>query len=174
MTGELDAALDLIAEVPDFPEPGVRYKDVTPMLADPKGLHVVTDALAETLPADVELIAGVEARGFVFAASVAYRRGVGMLPLRKSGKLPRVSAGVKYDLEYGTAQLELPAETVRPGQRIAVIDDVLATGGTLGAACDLVEKSGAEVAAISVVLELAVLSGRAALPGRPVHVLRTA
>ncbi len=173
MTMRLERALDLISEVPDFPEPGVRYRDVTPLLADPDGFAAVTEALAAEIPDDVELAAGIEARGFVFAASIDQARGLGMLALRKPGKLPKVAAEVSYQLEYGSARLELPADTVRPGARIALVDDVLATGGTLSAAGRLIESVGATVASVSVVLELAELDGRLGLTDRKVHALRT-
>lgn len=171
---ELEAALDLIAEVPDFPEPGVRYRDITPMLADPEAFHAVTEGIAATLPGEVDLVAGVEARGFVFAAAVAYSRGLGVLPLRKPGKLPKVAERVSYRLEYGTAGLELPADTVPAGNRVAVIDDVLATGGTVLAACQLLEAVGATVPVVAVALELADLAGRDALSAWNVQALRTA
>lgn len=168
----LEAALDLVAEVPDFPEPGVRYRDITPMLADPAALRAVTEALGAALPGGVDLVAGVEARGFVFAAAVAYSRGLGVLPLRKPGKLPKVAERVSYRLEYGTGGLELPADTVRAGSRVAIIDDVLATGGTVRAGSRLLETAGAEVPIVAVALELAGLGGREALAARNVHALR--
>lgn len=169
---DLDAALGLIAEVPDFPEPGVLFRDLSPLFAHGAGLQAVTDALAATVPGDVELLAAVEARGFVLAAAVGYARGLGVVLVRKPGKLPNVAGRVDYALEYGTATLELPAGIVPAGQKVAVIDDVLATGGTVGAASRLLEEAGAEVTGISVVLELAALGGRAALAGRPVRALQ--
>ncbi|GHF67469.1 adenine phosphoribosyltransferase [Amycolatopsis bartoniae] len=170
---ELDAALGLIADVPDFPEPGVLFRDLSPLFASGPGFRAVADALAGTLSPEVELLAAVEARGFVLAAAVGYARGLGVVLVRKPGKLPSVAGRVDYALEYGTASLELPEDVVAPGAHVAVVDDVLATGGTVNAACELLEKAGAVVSGVSVVLELAALGGRAVLEGREVHALRT-
>ncbi|MDT8912457.1 adenine phosphoribosyltransferase [Amycolatopsis sp. PS_44_ISF1] len=170
---DLDQALGLIAEVPDFPEPGVLFRDLSPLFAHAAGFAAVTDALAGTLDPGVELLAGVEARGFLLAAAVGYARGLGVVLVRKPGKLPSVAGRVDYALEYGTASVELPAGIVRPGQRIAVLDDVLATGGTVAATGKLLEDAGAVVTGVSVVLELAGLGGRAVLGGRPVHSLQS-
>ncbi|SFK57550.1 adenine phosphoribosyltransferase [Amycolatopsis sacchari] len=169
---DLDAALGLIAEVPDFPEPGVLFRDLSPLFASGEGFRAVTDALAATVPPDVDLLAAVEARGFMLAAAVGYARGLGVVLVRKPGKLPSVAGRVDYALEYGTAALELPENVVAPDSRVAVVDDVLATGGTVQAACRLLEEAGAVVSGVSVVLELAALSGRSVLDGRPVHSLR--
>lgn len=168
----LDNALGLIAEVPDFPEPGVLFRDLTPLLANPEGFAAVVDALAGGLDPEVELLAAVEARGFLLAAAMGYSRGLGVVPVRKPGKLPSVAGRVDYALEYGTASLELPAGVVRPGQRVAVVDDVLATGGTAAAACRLFEEAGAEVVEVLVILELAALGGRAVLADRKVRTLQ--
>ncbi|WP_328610535.1 adenine phosphoribosyltransferase [Amycolatopsis sp. NBC_00345] len=170
---DLEKALGLIAEVPDFPEPGVLFRDLSPLFADAAGFAAVTGALAATLDPRAELLAGVEARGFLLAAAVGYARGLGVVLVRKPGKLPLVAGRVDYALEYGTASVELPAGIVRPGQRIAVLDDVLATGGTVAATGKLLEDAGAEVTGISVVLELAALGGREVLGGRSVHSLQT-
>ncbi|KAA9154805.1 adenine phosphoribosyltransferase [Amycolatopsis acidicola] len=171
---DLDAALGLIAEIPDFPEPGVLFRDLSPLFASADGFKAVTDALAATVEPDVELLAAVEARGFMLAAAVGYARGLGVVLVRKPGKLPSVAGRVEYALEYGTASLELPAGVVAPGSRVAVVDDVLATGGTVDAACRLLEEAGASVSGISVVLELAGLDGRAVLAGRKVSALQAA
>jgi adenine phosphoribosyltransferase len=171
---ELDDALRLITEVPDFPEPGVLFRDLSPLFASADAFAAVVDGLADTLDPDVELLAAIEARGFLLAAAVGYARGLGVVPVRKPGKLPMVAGRVSYDLEYGTATLELPAGTVQPGTRVAVIDDVLATGGTVRAATALLEDVGAKVTGVSVVVELADLGGRAALGERPVHALTVA
>jgi adenine phosphoribosyltransferase len=168
----IDKALDLIAEVPDFPEPGVLFRDLAPLFGSAEGFAAVVDALAATLDPRVELLAAVEARGFVLAAAVGYARGLGVALVRKPGKLPLVADRVDYQLEYGTATLELAAGSVEPGRHVAVVDDVLATGGTAVAACELIERSGGIVTGISVVLELAALHGRGRLEGRPVHALR--
>ncbi|NKQ52782.1 adenine phosphoribosyltransferase [Amycolatopsis sp. K13G38] len=168
----LDEALGLIAEIPDFPEPGVLFRDLSPLFAHGPGFAAVTDALAGTVEPDVELLAAVEARGFMLAAAVGYARGLGVVLVRKPGKLPSVAGRVDYALEYGTATLELPENVVRTGARVAVVDDVLATGGTVNAACTLLENAGGVVSGVSVVLELAALDGRAALGGRKVSSLQ--
>ncbi|MEU4672723.1 adenine phosphoribosyltransferase [Amycolatopsis sp. NPDC023774] len=169
---ELEKALGLIAEVPDFPEPGVLFRDLSPLFADGPGFATVVDALAGTLGPGVELLAGVEARGFLLAAAVGYARGLGVVLIRKPGKLPSVAGRVDYALEYGTASVELPADVVHPGRRVGVIDDVLATGGTVAATAKLLEDVGAVVDGVSVVLELAALGGRGVLAGRRVEALQ--
>ncbi|MCP2253944.1 adenine phosphoribosyltransferase [Prauserella aidingensis] len=168
----LDEALELIAELPDFPEPGVVFRDLTPLFGDPKAFSTVIDALAEAV-GDVDQLAAVEARGFVLAAAVAYAKGVGVTLVRKAGKLPSVGGSVDYELEYGTATLELPADAVRPGARVAIIDDILATGGTVAATQSLLAEAGAEVRSVAIVLELAALGGRERLGDAPLHVLKT-
>lgn len=170
---DLEAALGLITEVPDFPEPGVLFRDLSPLFAHGDGFAAVAEALAATVEPDVGLLAGVEARGFVLAAAVGHARGLGVVLVRKPGKLPAVAGRVDYALEYGMATLELPAGVIDPGARVTVVDDVLATGGTAGAACRLLEEAGASVAGISVVLELGALDGRIALGDRKVHSLLT-
>jgi len=158
----------LMREVPDFPEPGIQFKDLTPVLADAAGLAVVTDALA-AVAEDADLIAGIDARGFLLGAAVATRLGKGVLAVRKGGKLPPRVHGVTYDLEYGSATLEIPADGIElAGLRVVVIDDVLATGGTLAAAIELLRTGAATVTAAAVVLELSALNGRARLPDLPV------
>ncbi|WP_326836281.1 adenine phosphoribosyltransferase [Amycolatopsis rhabdoformis] len=169
---DLDKALGLIAEVPDFPEPGVLFRDLSPLFADGPGFAAVVDALAATIGPEAELLAGVEARGFLLAAAVGYARGLGVVLVRKPGKLPSVAGRVDYALEYGTASVELPAGVVHPGARVAVIDDVLATGGTVAATVKLLEDAGADVGGVSVVLELGALGGRAVLAGRQVSALQ--
>jgi adenine phosphoribosyltransferase len=169
---ELEKALGLIAEVPDFPEPGVLFRDLSPLFADAAAFRAVTDALASTLDPRVEALAGVEARGFLLAAAVGYARGLGVVLIRKPGKLPQVAGRVDYALEYGTATVELPAGVVHPGQRIAILDDVLATGGTVAATGKLLEDAGAVVDSVSVVLELAALGGRGVLGNRKIHALQ--
>lgn len=150
----------MIREVPDFPEPGVQFKDLTPLLADAEGLRAVTDALAATA-ADADLVAGLDARGFLLGAAVATRLGVGVLAVRKGGKLPPPVHSVTYQLEYGSATLEIPADGIDiAGRNVVIIDDVLATGGTLAAAMRLIEAGGANVLSAAVVLELAALGGR--------------
>jgi adenine phosphoribosyltransferase len=160
----------LIRDVPDFPEPGVVFRDITPVLADGEAFTAVSVALA-ALVGDADLVVGVEARGFLLGAAAALTAGTGIVPVRKAGKLPRVAASRSYDLEYGTATLELPADTIAPGTRVLVVDDVLATGGTALAACDLVAAVGAEVVGFAAMIELVALGGRARLGDVPVHAL---
>jgi adenine phosphoribosyltransferase len=173
---ELDRALGLIADVPDFPEPGVMFKDITPMLADHGALRAVVDALAaagrdEAGRPVVDKVLGMESRGFILGAPVALELGVGFVPVRKAGKLPRETHAVSYELEYGRATLELHRDAVRPGERVLLVDDVLATGGTARATVELVERCGAEVHGFAVLMELAFLPGRAALGEVPLTTL---
>jgi adenine phosphoribosyltransferase len=153
----------LIRDVPDFPKPGVTFKDLTPLLADAQALGEVVDAMADGVSCDA--VAGIEARGFMFAAPVAMALGVGFVPVRKPGKLPWHTVRREYELEYGVDALEVHADAVGPGDRILVVDDVLATGGTAEAACALLESLGASIAGVSVLVELAFLAGRARLEG---------
>jgi adenine phosphoribosyltransferase len=163
-------ATGLIRDVPDFPSPGILFRDITPLLADGPAFGAVVDAMAG--PArTADVIVGVEARGFLLGAAVAKAAGLGIVLVRKAGKLPRVAASRSYDLEYGTAILELPQESLQPGARVYVVDDVLATGGTLLASCDLLEHAGAKIIGIGVLLELLALDGRARLAGRDLHAL---
>ena len=164
-TTEVAAVIEsLMREVPDFPEPGIQFKDLTPVLADARGLSVVTDALAAVADG-ADLVAGIDARGFLLGAAVATRLGTGVLAVRKGGKLPPPVHGETYDLEYGTATLEIPADGMDlAGLRVLLIDDVLATGGTLGAAAKLLTAGGATLVGAAVVLELSVLGGRATVP----------
>ena len=162
----------LIRDVPDYPQVGVVFKDITPLLADGKAFAAVVDALAVTY-GPVDKVAGIEARGFIFAAPVANRLGVGFVPIRKQGKLPGATFAEDYDLEYGTATIEVLTDAFVPGERVLVIDDVLATGGTARATADLVQRAGARVAGLAVLLELSFLNGRAKLAGLPVSALLT-
>jgi adenine phosphoribosyltransferase len=176
---EIDTARDvaevialLTREVPDFPSPGVQFRDLTPLLADPDGLAAVTDALAE-IASGAELIAGVDARGFLLGGAVATRLGTGVLAVRKGGKLPPPVLSKTYTLEYGSATLEIPAEGLDlAGRSVIIIDDVLATGGTLAAAARLLDEAGAAVTGAAVVLELTDLRGRDAVAPLPVTSLR--
>jgi adenine phosphoribosyltransferase len=157
----------LIRAVPDFPEPGVQFKDITPLLADGPAFAALIDAWAGT-HRGVDVVAGVEARGFILAAPLAVQLGVGFVPVRKAGKLPGRTEQASYALEYGTATLEVTADAVRPGQRVLLVDDVLATGGTVAAAAELLERGGAEIVAVQVLMELTFLPGRERLAGREV------
>lgn len=155
-----------IRDVPDFPKPGVLFKDITPLLADAAAFGATIDHLAAHFEGHrVDRVLGVEARGFIIAAPVADRLGAGFVPVRKSGKLPWEVASQTYDLEYGTDLLQIHVDGVAPGQRVAIIDDVLATGGTAAATVALVELLGAEVAGLGFVIELAFLGGRERLTG---------
>lgn len=168
---EIPQLLDrLTALVPDFPAPGIAFRDLTPVFADGPALKATVDALVAPFAGRVDVVAGVEARGFVLAAAAAYALGVGMLPVRKAGKLPREVIAEEYALEYSTATLEVHPADLPAGCRVLLLDDVLATGGTLAAAARLVERAGWSLAGIAVLLELGGLGGRAAL-GRDVLAL---
>ena len=153
----------LVVDVPDFPQPGVTFKDVTPLLASAEGLAAAVEGLVASAPAAVDVVVGLEARGFLFGPPVALALGVGFVPIRKPGKLPRKAISVSYALEYGEETLTLHADALAPGTRVLVVDDVLATGGTAVAAAELVRRLGAEVVGVSVLLELTFLSGRSRL-----------
>jgi adenine phosphoribosyltransferase len=162
----------LVRDVPDYPQAGVVFKDITPLLADGKAFAAVIEALAETY-GPVDKVVGIEARGFILAAPVACRLGAGFVPIRKQGKLPGVTFAQEYDLEYGTATVEVLADAFEPSDRVLVIDDVLATGGTARATADLVQRAGAQVTGLAVLLELSFLNGRARLAHLPVSALLT-
>ncbi len=182
----LDELIASIAvDVPDFPEPGVVFRDLTPVFADAGAFRRVVDGLAAPVLTDprvaalrtadgdpgFDVVVGVEARGFLLAAAVALAAGTGVVPVRKAGKLPRERISADYSLEYGTATLELHTDSLTAGQRVLVVDDVLATGGTLEAAVGLVERLGAVVSAVAVVVELPALGGRQKLAPHSVHAL---
>jgi adenine phosphoribosyltransferase len=171
---DISALVDsLTREVADFPEPGIQFKDLTPLLADAHGLAAVTDALA-AVARGADLVAGIDARGFLLGAAVAIKLGTGVLAVRKGGKLPPPVYSESYSLEYGTATLEIPADGIEiAGRTIVIIDDVLATGGTVAAAARLLAKAGATVSGAAVVLELAALGGRDVLEPLPVTSLHT-
>ena len=158
----------LVQDVPDFPEPGVVFKDITPLLADGPALKAVVEHLAEQAPGPIDLVVGMEARGFILGAPVAVALGAGFIPVRKAGKLPRETLAGAYELEYGSAVLEVHPDTIRPGSRVLIVDDVLATGGTAAATRRLAHRLGAGVAGVGVVIDLSFLPWRAALAG--VHV----
>jgi adenine phosphoribosyltransferase len=161
-----------IRDVPDYPQPGVVFKDITPLLGDGQAFGAVIEALAATYP-PVDKVAGIEARGFILAAPVAARLGAGFVPIRKKGKLPGATLAQDYQLEYGTATVEVLTDAFDPADRVLVIDDVLATGGTARATADLVRRAGAQVAGIAVLLELSFLNGRAKLADLPLTALVT-
>src|SRR5262245_62115988 len=161
-----------VEDVPGFPQPGIVFKDMTPLFADGAAFREVVDAIvAHHGSGGFDVVVGIEARGFVLAAAVAYAAGVGVVPVRKAGKLPRAAYSAAYGLEYGEAILEVHMDAFLPGQRVLVVDDVLATGGTAEATLGLVEQAGGMVAGFCVVLELSFLAGRKRLGGRPVHAL---
>ena len=159
-----------IRHVPDFPKPGILFYDITTLLADAEGLRLALDALAAPyVGAGVDLVVGMESRGFIFGAALADRLGAGFVPVRKVGKLPARTVRVTYDLEYGSDSLEIHADAVTAGQRVLVVDDLLATGGTARATLDLLSGLGAEVVACAFLVELTFLQGRAKLGNTPVH-----
>lgn len=163
-----------IRDVPDFPKPGVLFKDIMPLLSSPPAFAHSIDALcARYAPGTVDVLAAAEARGFLFAAPMAVQMKTPLVPLRKPGKLPGETCSFKYDLEYGSAELHVHADAIKPGARVLLVDDVLATGGTMGAACKLVEQVGGVVVGCAFLIELSFLNGRAPLAGRDVFSLIT-
>ncbi|MFI1682529.1 MULTISPECIES: adenine phosphoribosyltransferase [unclassified Streptomyces] len=178
LAGVTELLLSRIRDVPDYPKPGVVFKDITPLLADPAAFAALTETLADlSVRHGATKIVGLEARGFILGAPVALRAGLGFIPVRKAGKLPGATLRQSYDLEYGSAEIEVHAEDLAAGDRVMVIDDVLATGGTAAASLDLVRRSGAEVAGVAVLMELGFLDGRRrleqALGGAPLEALIT-
>ena len=162
----------LIRDVPDFPEPGILFRDITPLLADPNALAAVTDQLADRYrDKKIDKIVGIESRGFIFGAPLACALGVGLVPARKPGKLPYKTVEESYTLEYGTNTICMHEDAVTKGDRVLVIDDLIATGGTLAATCNLVEKLGGEITEIAAIIELTFLNGRKLIGDRPLHVL---
>ncbi|UNK70572.1 adenine phosphoribosyltransferase [Microbacterium sp. H1-D42] len=159
MNPELARAESLIREIADYPSPGILFRDITPLLADAEALRVTTEALVEPFIGTFDVVAGVEARGFILAGAAAIAAGVGLVPIRKAGKLPQPAASVDYALEYGTATIEMH-DDLPAGTRVLLIDDVLATGGTLDAGRQIVERLGYTVAGISVLFEIDGLGGR--------------
>jgi adenine phosphoribosyltransferase len=165
----MDDLKALIREIPDYPKPGILFYDLTTLLKDPKGFHSLVDRLCDQYNGTkVDLVAGIEARGFIFAPALAYRLKAGFVPVRKPKKLPGKTTSVTYDLEYGTDQLDIHTDAVKPGQSVLICDDLLATGGTAAAAVKLIEQLGGKVAGAAFAVELGFLNGRAKLPG--IHV----
>ncbi|WP_405739200.1 adenine phosphoribosyltransferase [Streptomyces sp. NBC_00028] len=176
MTDIQELLLSRIRDVADYPEPGVMFKDITPLLADPAAFTALTDTLAEIAErTGATKIVGLEARGFILGAPVAVRADLGFIPVRKAGKLPGATLAQAYDLEYGSAEIEVHAEDLTGDDRILIVDDVLATGGTAEAAIQLIRRAGAEVAGLAVLMELGFLAGRPrlepALEGAPLEAL---
>jgi adenine phosphoribosyltransferase len=165
-------AVSLIRDIPDFPQPGILFRDITPVLADYEAFSEVVDAMTAAAKAlNPDLVVGIESRGFVFGAPIALRLGLGLAPVRKVGKLPHTRVKAEYALEYGTNTVEMHTDAVKPGQRVVIVDDLLATGGTAAAAASLVEQLGGVVAGYCFLIELTLLNGRDKLPGRHVNVL---
>src|SRR4051812_6089111 len=163
---------ELIRDIPDWPRPGVVFKDITPLLAEPKAFVSAVDGITDHFAAArIDKVIGVEARGFLFAAPVAYHFGAGLVPVRKPGKLPWEIERQEYELEYGTDLLEIHRDAVAPGERVLIVDDVIATGGTAAATANLVERLGGTVIGLTFVIELDFLHGRNKLPGHRVHSL---
>jgi adenine phosphoribosyltransferase len=162
----------LIREIPDYPKPGILFYDITTLLKDQRGFHSMVDKLCEHYNGKhVDVVAGIEARGFIFAPALAYRLGAGFVPVRKPKKLPWKTASVTYQLEYGTDQLEIHQDAIKSGQRVLICDDLLATGGTASAATTLVKKLGGDIAGVAFAVELSFLNGRSKLPGLDVFSL---
>ncbi len=165
---------DLIRNVPDFPLPGVQFKDITPLIGNGPAFQRVIDQLVDRYRGmHIDYVVGVESRGFIFSAPVAYRLGAGLVPVRKPGKLPADTYQVQYALEYGTNTLEIHRDALSPGARVLIVDDLLATGGTVGATIELVEKLGGDVVALAFLVELEFLSGRTRLEGRRIETVIT-
>jgi adenine phosphoribosyltransferase len=168
----MDNLKKLIREVPDFPKPGINFYDITTLLKNPTGLRLTVDALAAEFENNsVDLVLGIEARGFIFAPALAYHLGAGFVPVRKPGKLPAEKSSISYALEYGTDTLEMHRDAIVEGQRVIIADDLLATGGTARAVIDLVEKQGGKVVGLVFVVELEFLPGRQKLSGYDVRSL---
>jgi len=173
VTDSIDLA-GYVRDIPDFPKPGVVFKDITPLLADASAFSATVDGIAcRFADQRIDVVLGIEARGFIIAAPVAYRFGAGFVPVRKAGKLPWEIERQEYELEYGTDLLEIHRDAVQPGQRVLIVDDVMATGGTAAATARLVEKLGGEVAGMGFIIELAFLNGRSKLPDHEIVSLIT-
>jgi len=162
-----------IRSIPDFPKPGILFRDITPLLADPTAFREVVDRISEEFRGRVDAVLGIESRGFIIGAPVAYALGVGLAVVRKPGKLPHETHRAEYDLEYGTDALEIHRDALGPATRVLIVDDLLATGGTMSAAIQLVENLGASLTACAFVIELAALDGRKRLQPHPVFSLLT-
>lgn len=160
-TSDCEPLKALVRTIPDFPKPGILFYDITTLLKDPKGFAALIDALAQYyIDKDIDLVLGIEARGFIFGPALAYRLNAGFVPVRKPRKLPGPTVRVTYDLEYGSDTLEVHADAIEPGQRVVLVDDLLATGGTMEATIKLVQQLGGEIAGLGFAIELDFLKGR--------------
>lgn len=160
----------LIRDVPDFPRKGILFKDITPLLANPAGLSLAVEFLTQPFrDKHIDIVVGAESRGFIFGTAVARNLSAGFVPIRKPGKLPGEKLSLTYELEYGTDTVEIHADAIRPGQRVLLLDDLLATGGTMKACCDLVARLGGTIVGVAVLIELLGLGGREKLTSLPLH-----
>lgn len=167
-----DELKSLIRDIPDFPKKGIIFKDIMPLLQNKESFSKAIDTLAERYKGKkIDLIASVEARGFIFGAAMAYKLGAGLVPIRKKGKLPYKTTSVTYDLEYGQDTLEMHNDAISKGDKVLLVDDLLATGGTAGAVCDLITKSGGEIVEVTFLIELEFLKGRTKLKDHPIFSL---
>ena len=165
---------DYVRTIPDFPEPGIMFRDVTSVLQDPDGLKLAIDEMIKLLDGmDFDIVAGTESRGFIFGVPIAYALGKSFIPVRKKGKLPCETISAEYELEYGTAEIEIHKDSVKPGQKVVLVDDLIATGGTIAASIKLIEQLGGEVVKCIFLMELAGLNGRAKLEGYDVEAVIT-
>jgi adenine phosphoribosyltransferase len=166
----MDTLKSRIRNVPDFPKPGILFYDITTLLRDPKGFKAALDAMSSPYHGlGISLVVGIESRGFILGAAVADRLGVGFCPIRKPGKLPAATIKEAFQLEYGTDAIEIHADAIEPGQRVLIVDDVLATGGTASAAVRLVKRLGGQLQGLAFLIELVGLNGRQLLPGEQIH-----
>ncbi len=169
---KIDELRSLVRDIPDYPKPGILYRDITPLLAHPQALSAVAEQMAAPfVDQRIDVVAAAEARGFIFAAPLAMRLGAGFVPIRKPGKLPYDRHSLKYDLEYGTDELQIHIDSINPGQRVLLVDDLLATGGTMEACCRLLENCRAEIVGCSFLIQLVSLGGQARLEPYPTHAL---
>jgi len=161
-----------IRDIPDFPKPGIIFKDITPLLQNHKVFDDTIQALVKRYSGQrIDSVVGIESRGFLFGTPLAHQLRAGFVPVRKKGKLPYKTINISYDLEYGSATIEMHTDAIKKGERVVIIDDLLATGGTAGAACELVRQQGGEVVECAFIVELAFLNGRDKIPGVPIHSL---
>jgi len=168
----MDTLKTHIRHVPDFPKPGILFYDVTTLLKDPQGFKLAIDSMSEAYHnRGISLVVGIESRGFILGAAVADRLGAGFVPVRKLGKLPAATVRASYDLEYGSDSLEMHKDAIEPGQKVLIVDDLLATGGTARATIDLVRQLGADVVGVQFLIELVELNGRERLTGEKVHAI---